>query len=265
MKIPAYHETRRWATVAPLGIYLGDFYTRERPLLGYLGQASSTSPSPAAGSTLTVAQVIQAVNPSHQYPQDSQMEQAIQGGQLTPGYNVPSECAQAGQGTGTASKAEIASGAAVMKLAAATGPAAPFVAVGGAILSLIGAITGHHAQAVANEQTILCQAVPATNAALAQVISEVQGGTVTPAQGVQYLGQILSAFQSAVSPITKSCNESCGLVKELQGIVQYLGSQFSVMSVQSGGSSLSVPGVGAIPTWALYAAAAAAVFFLMGD
>ena len=42
------------------------------------------------------------------------------------------------------------------------GPAAPFVAIGGAILDLIGAISAHHEAAVANEQTILCQAVPAT-------------------------------------------------------------------------------------------------------
>jgi hypothetical protein len=262
LKVEAIRTIQNIPTYAPSGAYLGTL-ARERRRdalrgLGYLGQASSAA-------AMSVTQAIAQANPSHKSPDDTTMSSAVTGLQLTPGYNTPSECAQAGKGVGKTAVVETAVGAATMKVAAATGPAAPFVAVAGAIVSLIGAITGHHAQAVANEQTILCQAVPSTNQALASVVSAVQGGTLSPSDGISALQQIQSAFNSAVQPITKSCNEACGLSKELDAIVIYLSAQFQAMppsSVPNVLASVSGGTFAGIPTWVLIAGIAAVVLFL---
>lgn len=258
MRVAAYKQTQRWPTVAASGRYLGQIVTT----------TPTATPTPAtaapSGLMLSVEQIISQVNPGHSSPDDALMTTAITGLQLSPAYNTAAECAAA---TGHGSKAGIVEstiGASTMKVAAATGPAAPFVAIAGAILGLIGAIAAHHEAAVVNEQTILCQAVPATNAALAQVMQDVQSGVYSAAQGAAYLQQILQQFQTAVAPITKSCNEACGLTKELQAIVIAMTQELSQISVSSGGAALSVAGLGGIPTWALLAAAAAA-FLFMGD
>ena len=267
MRIPARHQTQQWPTVAASGRYLGAFTTRTptktyigRPLLSpFLGQLGQASP------ILSTEQIISQVNPGHASPDDTTMSEAVTGLQLTPAYNTAAECAAATGGGSKAGIIEAASGTSLMKIAAATGPAAPFVAIGGAILDLIGAISAHHEAAVANEQTILCQAVPATNAALAQVMQDVQNGAYSAAQGAAYLQQIQSAFQSAVQSITKSCNEACGLTKELQAIVIAMTQQLSTISVSSGGSALSASSLGGIPTWALLAGAVFGFLLLTGD
>jgi hypothetical protein len=233
-----------------------------RRTLSYLGQAAAPN----------VEAIISQVNPKHDHPDDATMQQAITGMQLTPGYTDPSQCAQAGTGTGKASRVESAVGASVMsvggKIAAANPLVGGIVAAAGAIVSLIGAITGHHAQAVANEQTILCQAVPATNQALGAIISAVQGGQMSASDGAAALQQVLSAFQSAVKPITKSCNEACGLIKELQAIVLYLTQEFQSMPEASAVPSTGMFGgalsgtIGGIPIWAI--AAGAAAILLLG-
>lgn len=266
------------------GQYLGEFSTvgkiplsnvptaygmgprrRNRRSLGYLGQTAAPN----------IEAAISQVNPSHKSPDDDTMTQAVTGMQLTPGYNIPSECSAAGKGVGTAAKVEGAIGSSTMqvgtKILAANPIAGGIVMAAGAIISLISAITGHHGQAVANEQTILCQSVPATNQALQAVIAAVQGGQMAPSDGIAALQQIQAAFISAVKPITKSCNEACGLTKEIQAIVIYLTQQFKAVPASSAvpatgafGSSLSSMFSG-IPTWALLGGAALAAFLLIGD
>jgi hypothetical protein len=261
------------------GQYLGEFTTvnptatatfplaglgprrRNRRSLGYLGQAAAPN----------VEAIITQVNPGHKSPDDTTMSTAITGMQLTPGYNTPSECAKAGTGVGTGAKVATAVGSTIMqvggKIAAANPLVGGVVAVAGAIVSLIGAIHGKHEQAVANEQTILCNAVPATNQALEAIISAVHGGQLSAADGIAALQQTLSAFTSEVKPITKSCNEACGLTKELQAIVLYLTQQFQAMppsgvpstGVFSGALSGSI---GGIPIWAI--AAGLAALLLLG-
>ena len=272
MRIAASKQVQQWPTMSASGRYLGTFRTTTptrtytgRPRLGYLGQASSTP-------VMSVEQVISQVNPSHSSPDDALMTTAISGGQLSPAYNTTSECAKAGKGPGTGATVAGSIGTSTMgvgtKLLAANPLIGGIVMAGGAIVSLIAAILAHHGQAVANEQAILCTSVPATNAALAQVVQDVQSGAYSPAQGIQYLQQILSSFQQAVAPITKSCNESCGLTKELQGIVAYLTSQFQAMPVSGSGVAASAASVASslgIPTWALVAAAAVGAFLLLGD
>lgn len=265
MRVAAYRRTQEWPLVSAGGRYLGRFATatpsptwRGRSFLGHLEQGTVATP------VQSVEQIISQVNPGHSSPDDTTMTEAVSGMQLTPGYNTASECGAAISGASKTPTIETAVGASITKIAATTGPAAPFVALGGAIVSLIGAISAHHAQAVVNEQTILCQAVPAANAALAQVMTDVQSGAYSAAQGAQYLQQILSAFQSAVAPITKSCNEACGLTKELEAIVLYMTQQLSQISVSAGGAPVSASALGGIPTWALVAAGIG-LFLFLGD
>lgn len=285
MRVPNTQFAQRWPAVSASGQYLGDFTTvgkiplssapvsygmaprrRNRRGLGYLGQIAAPS------STASVAAAIAQANPSHKSPDDSTMTTAVQGMQLTPGYTDPSQCAQAGKGVGTAAKVETAIGSSTMqvgtKLLAVNPIAGGVTLVAGAILSLIGAITGHHGQAVANEQTILCQAVPATNQALEAIISAVQGGQMAPSDGIAALQQVLSAFTSEVKPITKSCNEACGLTKELNAIVYYLTQEFQAIPPAASAPATGAFGgalsgsIGGIPIWAI--AAAAAALLLLG-
>jgi len=261
MLVPARHYAQRWPAITPRGRYLGQ-YTTVTPT------ATATGASSGTGAQLSVEQIISQVNPGHSSPDDTTMSEAITGLQLTPGYNVPSECSKATDPS-KAPTIETAIGSSTMgvgtKLLAANPIIGGVVMAAGGILDLIGAITAHHAKAVQNEQTILCQAVPATNAALAQVMQDVQSGTYSAAQGAAYLQQILSAFTSAVAPITKSCNESCGLTKELNGIVIAMTQQLSSISVSSGGAAISAPGglLSGIPTWALLAGGALLLFSVL--
>lgn len=281
MRVPNTQFAQRWPAVSASGQYLGEFSTvgkiplssspaangmaprrRNRRGLGYLGQTAA----PNVEAAITYA------NPSHKSPDDTTMSTAVTGMQLTPGYNVPSECSKAGTGIGTGAKVESAIGSSAIsvgsKIALANPLVGGIVAAAGAVVSLIGAITGHHGQAVANEQTILCQSVPATNQALEAIISAVQGGQMAPSDGIAALQQTLAAFTSAVKPITKSCNEACGLTKELTAIVYYLTQQFQAIPASSAvpatgafGSALS-GSIGGIPIWAI--AAGVAALLLLG-
>jgi hypothetical protein len=114
-------------------------------------------------------------------------------------------------------------GGVLLKFGGAAGPAAPFVLAAGAALEVLGDVfgifTGHHAAAVAKEQTELCQYIPAVNSALQAVDSGVSGGFLTSAQAKQSLDNIQSSFQQSVSNITKSCNAACVYYRMLEGIV----------------------------------------------
>jgi hypothetical protein len=260
VRVRAQRYSQTWPLKAASGRYLGQLTTT--------GPAPTPTGAPTTGAVLSIAQIISQVNPGHAYPDDTTMTEAISGGQLTPAYNTTSECGAAIKGPSKAGTIEAAIGTSTTavggKLLALNPIVGGVVMAAGGILDLIGAITAHHAQAVTNEQTILCQAVPAANAALAQVMTDVQSGTYSAAQGAQYLAQIVSAFKSAVAPITKSCNEACGLTKELEAIAISMTQQLSQISVSAGGAPVSLPGIGSVPIWALLAAGVAA-FFLFAE
>lgn len=75
----------------------------------------------------------------------------------------------------TASGALAAGGAAAVAL--------PVIGVViGLITSIIGIIGAHHAQAVATQNQLLCQLVPAANQALQQIDAGLAGGSITPSQ-----------------------------------------------------------------------------------
>lgn len=109
-------------------------------------------------------------------------------------------------------------------------PAAPFVLVGAAIAGLFSAIFGAHAAAVKKEQQLDCAAVPAANETLTAIDQAVKAGTITPAQGISALQNLLTQFQQQVAAVLKmnssQCNAACVYTKQLQAIVAELTSQY---------------------------------------
>jgi hypothetical protein len=118
-------------------------------------------------------------------------------------------------------------GAAAVKFAPMTGPAAPFVLIGGAIAAVFGTIFGRilggHAHAVAAEQTALCQAVPTANQFLQQIDTAFQSGQVSAAEASGLVDQVLQQYAQGVAGIIKrtgsACNAACVYARILEAIV----------------------------------------------
>jgi len=159
--------------------------------------------------------------------------------------------------------------------------AAPITMGASLLVGLFGSIFAHHAQAVKIEQQTVCAAVPAASDSLKAIDQAVQAGTITPAQGIQALQSLLSAFSSQVAQIIKlddsHCNAACVWVKQLQAIVLKKSSDYEDMqSVQQvaalpaasssaataqTATGLASSDLSSIPTWGWLAAAA--VLFLV--
>jgi hypothetical protein len=103
--------------------------------------------------------------------------------------NVPG----AGVATGTTS-----AGAAALKIAASTGPAAPFVAAAGAILEVIGSIFGAKARLEQTEDEVLCQQLNNFNQSLSVIDSGLEGGTLTSSGATQAYAYLIAQYNSAV-------------------------------------------------------------------
>jgi phage tail protein X len=158
-------------------------------------------------------------------------EQWVDSGFLPDYYKkTPGDCGTAATslpGTLKAVPALSVTGSSLLKFAAATGPAAPFVAAAGAVASVLGDIFGifggHHAAAVAKEQDTLCQIVPAVNQALSLIDQALQQGQMTSAAASQALDNTYAAYTQAVSQIikdnTSQCNAACVYGRALRGIV----------------------------------------------
>lgn len=196
-------------------------------------------------------------------------------------------CAKAGNPASISGALTSAGSGIALKLVAAgtvAGPAAPLVIAAGVVLGIFSAVFNHHALAVAKEQGTLCAAVPAANTAVSTVVQAVQAGTITPSVGAATLQQVLQDFTSTVSPIMKNdasnCNAACVMVKDLTAIVAYFTSQFQDLASKQAAAVAAAPSVDSvtgavtsdvstaatslgIPSWALYAAAGAALLFLL--
>jgi len=204
-------------------------------------------------------------------------------GQILDNGGVPAyvpgsaDCAASGVGATQVTLASIAATGA--KLAPIAGPAAPAVVIGAAIVGLFGTIFGHHAAAVKKEQNVLCTAVPAANNYLQLIQQAVASGQSTPQQGIDALNSLVADFTSAVGSILKgsspaasgSCNAACVVIAELKAIVAVLASQFQDMAAQqqqaaANTAGATVPGAASatgLPSWAIYAAAAAILLMLL--
>jgi len=211
-------------------------------------------------------------------------------------YNVILQAAQSGQFVGpfpaTCSGGKLSlvkpvitatAGGLALKFGTMAGPAAPVLLAAGAILSIFGAVFAHHTAAVAQEQKVLCGAIPSAQDALASVYDAVSSGVMSPQQGQQALSGILAQFTQTVQPIIKNdaahCNAACTWVKQLTAIVAAKSSQYQDMidstaaTIAAGGAAGAVATVQSsvdsaatslgIPPLLLYAAGGLLLFKLL--
>jgi hypothetical protein len=168
------------------------------------------------------------------------------------GYIPPySPCSGQASGLLKATTALQAIGTMTMKVAPEAGPAAPFLAIGGAIANLFGSIFGGHAAAVGREQAALCAAIPAANQFLQQIDQALASGQVTASQASSLLDQVVQQYESGVAPIIKmsnsSCNAACVYLRELQAIVAKRKAQYADAATAAS-ASISPSGAATAPS-----------------
>lgn len=78
------------------------------------------------------------------------------------------------------------------------------------VAAIFGGFTAHHAQAVANEQTINCQVATAYNQAASSIEQGVIQGVLSPDQASGLLLQVIAQLDPVLASIAKNCNVSCG-------------------------------------------------------
>ena len=136
-------------------------------------------------------------------------------GIVTPGSQIASAVLTTGGGI-------------AMKLASVGGalaatPAAPFILAAAGVAELFGAIFGHHAAKVKQEQQIICAVVQSVNDTLSAMDQLVTSGQVPPQQAMQALDAIYPQIQQSVSPILKQdsshCNAACFILAEARGVI----------------------------------------------
>ncbi|HLW53237.1 MAG TPA: hypothetical protein VKW06_10380 [Candidatus Angelobacter sp.] len=126
-----------------------------------------------------------------------------------------------------------AGGGVAMKLAPLTGPAAPFVLLAGGVMELFGALFGHHAAKVRQEQQIICAVVAACNDTFNTIDQLVQSGQISGQQASQALDALYSQLLQNVQPILKQdsghCNAACFILAEARGVIGKRKDQYSRM------------------------------------
>lgn len=218
-------------------------------------------------SAITPDQAAQIAMPKNTISSRAGFTQAVYGQIVQSAQNLqlasqlPASCG----GTGSVSlKPAImvtASGIA-LKIAPLTGPAAPFVALGAALVGLFGTLFAGHAAAVRKEQQVECAAMPAANDGLTAISQAVQNGTLSPSDGKAALAQLYTDFRQQVASILKDdsshCNAACVLSKQLKAAIAEMSSQFDDMAAAAAANPVSpissaIAGAG-LPSWVLPAA-----------
>jgi hypothetical protein len=106
-----------------------------------------------------------------------------------------------------------------------SGPAT--LGIGTAVSLAVAGITdifAHHAQAVANEQSTICQVAGYFNPLVKQLDSAVATGQISPSQGISYMQQICQQAASGLAGIMKSCNAACvyqGVLRAFADLASY--------------------------------------------
>lgn len=103
----------------------------------------------------------------------------------------------------------------------ATGLAVASVGIGIVALPLIGIFT-HHAQAVAQEQTIACQVSVAFNSTVPSIDEGVAGGQLSVEQGVQAMAVLTGELKKQLAGIVKVCNLACGFTAFLNAHMDFV-------------------------------------------
>lgn len=109
--------------------------------------------------------------------------------------------------------------------------AAPIIgAIIDTALNIFTAITQHHAQAVQQEQTILCMITPAINNAIQGLDNAVASGQITLQDALQGLQALQNGYEQNVIPIIKNsstaCNAACVIDRGFVALFMYKAYQY---------------------------------------
>jgi hypothetical protein len=106
--------------------------------------------------------------------------------------------------------------------ASAATAAIPIVgAIAAPVLLILGTIFSNHAKAVQLQSNVLCENIPAANAALQQIDAGLAAGTITAAQALSAYSQIQTSFTAAMKsdPSYKTGDALWGYNQELQAVI----------------------------------------------
>lgn len=131
------------------------------------------------------------------------------------------------------------------------------------ILAIVGVIFAHHAQAVQMQTTVLCENVPAANAALQQIDQGIAAGTITPAQAISAYSTLQSSFTSAMKsdPSYKTGDALWGYDVMMQAVCAQRALDAQAAAASGVGSGL-LSGTG-LPSWVLWGGAAVLAYLLL--
>jgi len=169
-------------------------------------------------------------------PSSALVSQTVQTAMNNGALWTKEDCSGIVSGKSTASLVLSTAGAAAIKFAGATGPAAPFVMIAGGIMQVFGAIFGHHAAKVKQEQQIICAVVQSVNDSLSVIDQAVQQGVITADQASASLDKLYSDLQANVQPILKQdsghCNAACFELAEARGVIGKRKEQYAAIAQQ---------------------------------
>lgn len=135
-------------------------------------------------------------------------------------------------------------------------------AIAAPILLVLGTIFANHAKAVQLQSNVLCENVPAANAALQQIDAGLAAGTITPTQAMSAYQQMLASFQAAMKsdPSYKTGDALWGYNQELQAVIAQ---RTLDLQNSTGGALTAASSSTGLPSWAPLAAIAALAYFLL--
>lgn len=215
--------------------------TRPRGFLGFLSAAAVVSTAPAATSSSTATDPVAitaslCAGSSGCNPTFIQTCQQAIAARFLPAYTTATGASNANACAGVSTNSEttalnvgktVASSALNVasigaSIAGAAVSAIPIIgSIISGITSIISVIVGHHSAAVKEQDTLLCQVVPATNSLLQQIDSALAAGSITPAQAEAQYSSFLSQFMSELKTDSsyKTGDALWGYGLMLQGII----------------------------------------------
>jgi hypothetical protein len=130
------------------------------------------------------------------------------------------------------------------------------------VLLILGTIFADHAKAVQLQTNVLCENVPAANAALQQIDAGLAAGTITPAQALAAYAQIQSSFTAAMKsdPSYKTGDALWGYNQELQAVIAQRTADLQSEYPSAAGAGIASSG---LPSWAPLVAIGALAYFLL--
>lgn len=182
----------------------------------------------------------------------------------------------AGAGTAAAGAALTPSAAAI---AAGASTAASVALAGvtlgiGLVVAVLSIIFAHHAQAVAQEQSLECAATAGANNAMNVLAEGVAGGQIKPADAITALNTVYSQYKNLVAPswgTSPWCNANCELEIIMHAMVIYWQAQYQAMADAAtaaaanpaSGAVQSVAASTGLPSWVILLGGAFLVYELV--